>query len=248
MDTEELKFWSWLAGFCDGEATFFMQKESNGGFSCHFALSLRADDWRALQHACETTCLGYLKYMRPNSGGLSDGSPANPLVKWSINTIEECLGLMYCLAAVGELRAKKQRDYILWTEALCLIAQYGGGKTSPVLTRLVDIHAEMIKVRAYSSDYALGYESFLGRGRDGRTDRHREKSGRRSKIWWASDAAAEEKKWRANRYAKVSQAQIDELVIKYKAGNVSMRALGAVYGISQQKVSDFVNNKYTRRD
>lgn len=102
-------FGHWLAGFIDGEGCFLLYR-NHGSWDCRFELALRDDDADILHEVYQRIGLGRIA-----------AKPAyrtsKPQVTWQIKKQEECVGLIEVLDRFP-LRAKKQRDYAIWREAV----------------------------------------------------------------------------------------------------------------------------------
>lgn len=238
MDTdqtdEDVKLWAWLAGLIDGEGCFTisLEKRPPSGYHTRMAVSLRADDWRALMHARDGSGLGRVRYVASTSQA--------PMFTWQVTRIDECLQLIAGLEAVGGLHGKKARDFALWAEAAKLIAEFGGGVHSTSRDRLAELKALNHALKPFSSELAQGSEVFRGVRQEAR-------EGRGSKEHWASPAGDKGKLLRQKLYARLSQEQVDDIVSRVLAGE-RRKALAEEYGVSHQLIGDFFRGEKMHRD
>lgn len=232
-------FWSWLAGLADGEGCFYLIHQ-RGVFTARFAIGLRCDDWQMLKMVADYASCGVFKRKLAQRGN------EHPTIRWEVAAIDECIALIDGFESGVGLQSKKRRDYELWKEAVGLIDVHGGGAYSAAAERLLCLTQELHDVKEFSPLAADGYADFLGRGLDSHTDKSRTRTGRSSSIFWESEAGLKQKEWRAARYAKVTQAQVQEIVAKRAEGD-TLRAIAKQYGISAQTVSNFVQGKYAKR-
>ena len=230
-------FWSWLAGLADGEGCFLIGKQ--GGFvHARFTIHLRADDWRVLREIHERSGIGTLTRQQTPSSDLRN---SNPAVRWSVAAIDDCVKLVAGFSLSG-LRSKKARDFAIWKEAVALIDQFGGGAKSPVYGRLLELADTIRDVKRFaplSTGDAAEVERLFD---EGRRKRHE-----RSAAYWQSDRAIGERQQRQQRYAKLTQAQIDDIIRRVAAGERRV-AIAEEYGVTVSLVGNFVRGKYMRRD
>ena len=247
MDT--LQFWTWLAGLSDGEACFSVTHTGGAStaYGTHYFLALRADDWRVLHFAQQRAGVGSLR-QRPARG------TSKPAVAWEVRGYEDSIALRDGLNLGGGLQSKKALDFALWSEAVDLIHLYGGGKHSTAGPRLAELKAELHAVKPYSEERAEGYQQFNGKGfvkgidpEVARAERVNLRRARSARNLWASEAAQDMKLQRQRAYSKLSQADIDDIVVRVAAGE-RRAEIAAQYGISIGLISKFVSGKYLRRD
>lgn len=104
-------FGHWLAGFTDGEGCFLINHYRKT-YSCAFSIQLRADDNNVLEHIQEQ--LGFGRLFLHTSVNKSN---RNPRSVFHVSTKDGCV-LLRNLFLTYPLRAKKARDFEIWTEAL----------------------------------------------------------------------------------------------------------------------------------
>ena len=106
-------FANWLAGFIDGEGCFSVHKKNVNGFEtfdCQFTITLRDDDRSVIETIKrELGGIGTIA-LRPARDG-------NAQVRYCISSQRDCLRLREILM-VFPLRAKKLRDFEIWSRAL----------------------------------------------------------------------------------------------------------------------------------
>jgi len=238
-------FWTWAAGIFDGEGCFFLvYDKARGSHYARFAIGLRADDWRVIQMIKDEAGFGSIrkKFPSPNA---PKGS--NPAVSWEVATHDGCVALLQGLRSGYGLRSKKARDFELWAEAVELISEHGRGRHTVAGPRLVEIKEELHRVKRWSPERAEGFQSITGRDGDGTTAEHKPKTGRSSSAFWASPESIPAKTLRQRLYAKLTQAQIDEIVSRVLAGERRV-ALAREFGVSPQLIGKFINGGAPRRD
>lgn len=244
LDTLDDKlFWSWLAGFSDGEACFALRFSGGASKSYQpdFILGLRADDWRLLEAIRDRTGLGYLR-------SVNKGEGKNPQVTWRVGSIEQSKQLANGFRSGSGLFSKKARDFALWAEATELIGAYGGGLHSPIGAKLAEIKQQLHDVKLYHEDFAAGWE-----GRKGRSDGPRQMrdrgfyNARASKRFWGSELGPPEKLARQRRYSRLTQEQVDEIITRALAGE-RRKDLADEFGVSRQLIGNFLRGERPRRD
>lgn len=103
-------FGNWLAGFADGEGSFQISStRGRANWECSFKIGLRFDDRPILEEVCSRTGLGRTFHREERSG-------AHPACLWIVRRKREVQRLVEVFDAFP-LRAKKQRDYLIWREA-----------------------------------------------------------------------------------------------------------------------------------
>ncbi len=108
---DDAAFGYWLSGFVDGEGCFRIHTEKNGTyFACHFSIKLRRDDKKILE-----TIRSYLEVGRVQDVKASGTS--KPASLFVVNTRDGCVRVRDVFRKYG-LRAKKNIEFDLWSEAL----------------------------------------------------------------------------------------------------------------------------------
>jgi DNA modification methylase len=107
-------FANWFAGFTDGEGCFSVHKKTINGYEtydCQFSINLRADD---------KPILAEIQKKLGGIGSLVDRPERNegkPQARYCISSKKDCQRLQ-AIFSVFELRAKKKRDFEIWSNAL----------------------------------------------------------------------------------------------------------------------------------
>jgi hypothetical protein len=100
-----------LAGLIDGEGSFVIVPNNCGTtWRCYMALALRLDDVEVLRDLCRSTGLGRTSLKRAQRG-------SRPQALWNITSKRECMELTRLLRRFP-LRARKRRDFEVWSEAV----------------------------------------------------------------------------------------------------------------------------------
>jgi LAGLIDADG DNA endonuclease family protein len=100
-----------LAGFVDAEGSFGLHTNNGGrSWACAMALAVRLDDGDLVSDLCRSTGLGHLFALRPRRG-------SRPQACWRVSSKRECLELARLLKRFP-LRARKRRDFEIWTRAV----------------------------------------------------------------------------------------------------------------------------------
>ena len=247
-------FWAWLAGLSDGEACFSITHTGGSGtaYAVNYLVVLRADDWPVLQMAQEVSGLGDLRKRKATG-------TSHPQVAWQVRSLADCKILAAGFDSAGGLFAKKNRDFVIWKEAMGLIEAYGGGRYSPVGTRLGELKKLLHATKVWSPERATGYELLNGAGFTRKASGERSigqmervtRGARRmaiaSKQYWNSEAGREAKVKRQDRYAKLTQGQVDGIIARVLDGE-RRKSLADEYGISVQLVGSLVRGERNRRD
>lgn len=110
----EAAFGHWFAGFFDGEGSLgiYPGYGERTGFRCTAKISLRADDRPILEEIAATLGIGRVY---DDKKGRRNGS--NPCSAWIVEGREACAVLVAVLERYP-LRAKKQRDFAIWADAV----------------------------------------------------------------------------------------------------------------------------------
>lgn len=147
-------FGHWIAGFIDGEGHFGItqnpRRSTTGvpSYAPRFALGVRDDDIGILRRIVDATKIGSIQRTQVRD--------ANPDARWVARTKSDCRRLVWFLDKYP-LRAKKQRDYAIWREAVMLwqpkrkTVKYGdrGTYQQPWQERLGELKQQLIDVRKY---------------------------------------------------------------------------------------------------
>lgn len=223
METEDRLFYSWLAGFIDGEGCFIIQHNSrNGVLSAIVTVALRDDDWAIIDEIYKRTGLGSVgtRNSRPTVvNGLTRGG-----VAWWVTRAQECQLLIDRLRAVGGLRGKKRQDFDLWSEAVQLLCEHGGSSNSPVSGRLMELRVALQDVKRYN--VAAGEEaktSILGVRKQPRPNTNR-----------------------LMHYKKLTTEQAEEIIHLHNAGEMSQKEIAAQFNVGQMAISRLVRGQYRR--
>lgn len=146
-------YWaSWFAGFTDGEGCFIIGRDNRGSpgakYRCRFKIDLRDDDKVILDEIHETLGMGVV---RDKLACLNDGRNRRRQARFDINAINECAELVKVFDKYP-LRAKKQRDFEIWKEAVAELQR-------PIDYRdpdMLEYYFEMIKeIRWYDEQEEL---------------------------------------------------------------------------------------------
>lgn len=244
-NVDDAQFWSWLAGFSDGEACFSLRLTGghSKAYQPDFIIGLRADDWRLLTAICRRTGLGYTRSIHRKDG--------NPQFSWRVSGVIDSIELARGLRGAGcGMFSKKRRDFALWAEAVNLLAPYGGGAKSPVLARLEEIKAELHSVKRFDVGTLGEWDGKTGRKTTPRPPQAKPRgfyNARAAKRFWNSEEGTKEKLARQERYSRLTQDQVDEIVARVLAGERRV-AIAAEFGISRQLVDRFLRGGSARRD
>jgi len=116
-------FGHWLAGFVDGEGTFSLIRTNKDTYAVSFAIKLRADDAAILRDIQRYRGCGRVFF------GVKDGSaPKSPYARYATGSIRDIVARIVPLLEQFPLRAKKRRDFEIWSEAARLIYRIGNRK------------------------------------------------------------------------------------------------------------------------
>lgn len=118
-DFNDVAFFSWLAGFADGEACFDLGMQIKGKghpyITPRFAIRLRDDD-SAILYECQQRCgLGTVvrRGFVQNKGGIL----TRPSSTWQVSGCNSCMGIVRIFDRFP-LRAKKAKDFAVWRMAV----------------------------------------------------------------------------------------------------------------------------------
>lgn len=115
MATEEELFHAWFSGFVAGEGCFRIQKHPKGRqFKTNLRLNLRDDDLEILIEIQQRLGMGTLHRISRN---LDENSNDRPSAVWETARALDCKRLVEIFDR-HPLRAKKQRDFQIWREAV----------------------------------------------------------------------------------------------------------------------------------
>ena len=135
--TIDPRYGDWLAGFIDGEGSFYLSKPNkNGHVQARFIIVLRDDDRAVLDDLRATTGLGTVVERSYSREG------QNPTAAWTINSFTECIAFRDMLRN-HPLRAKKRIDFEIWSAAL---DAWNRGDDHAILS---DFSASLREARAY---------------------------------------------------------------------------------------------------
>jgi len=105
-------FSNWFAGFVAGEGSFTLyHRPGTKCFAAELSIQLRDDDLDILLEIQENLQAGTVSRYRPRNRDW------NPLAQWAVRKRSECFRIVQIFDA-HPLRAKKQRDFLIWREAV----------------------------------------------------------------------------------------------------------------------------------
>lgn len=107
-------FGHWLAGFADGEGCFYLTRSTDGSHRCQFRLKLRIDDKAILKEIVRRTEIGYVIDVKPPKGQI------HAQCEWMVIRKADCIRIVEIFIAFP-LRAKKARDFEVWSRAVSLL-------------------------------------------------------------------------------------------------------------------------------
>lgn len=140
------EFWSWFAGFTDGEGSFTIAVSTVGGkkyLQPFFKIAVRADERPILEEIHRRLGCGRVRVHIPGA------QTSNLQLKFEASAIADCMRLVEVFERYP-LRAKKRHDFAIWAEAVHEKALNG---TSP---RLADLRMELMQGRRYNPELAKG--------------------------------------------------------------------------------------------
>lgn len=103
-------FGHWFAGFCDGEACFYIGRE--GG--CQFFLNMRADDAGIIETIHARLGFGRIHYTKDAT---TDYAIRRPMCRYEVSRKRDSLKIVGIFDRFP-LRSRKARDYAIWREAV----------------------------------------------------------------------------------------------------------------------------------
>lgn len=107
----DIGFGYWLSGFVDGEGCFRIHRVRQGDYyECHFQIKLRKDDRSILEKIQEMFGFGRIQ-------DVGKSGTSNPASIFVVVKREDCFKIAKFFIKFP-LRAKKQRDFYKWCEAL----------------------------------------------------------------------------------------------------------------------------------
>ena len=128
-------FGHWLAGFIAGEGCFTITAEGRY-WRLAFVINLRDDDADILREIQSRLGFGQL-YPKKAKGA------SQPQMSWQVQTLDECLQLIYVLDQFS-LRARKAKDYHIWRRAVF-------AKSAKEPKRISELANELKEARAYKA-------------------------------------------------------------------------------------------------
>lgn len=142
-------FYYWFTGLLDGEGSFVIYTKRGDSFASSTILSvtLRADDTEILKRCCEE--FGGSVQQRP-----SRGENWSPTAVWTLRRTTDCRRLLDILDRY-QLQSKKQRDYLIWRQAVLLRTQmrHGGpgarAHNLPLFEQIEQLKADLNNVRKF---------------------------------------------------------------------------------------------------
>jgi len=111
-------FGSWLAGFFDGEGCFLIDRRRGRrpriDLHCCATIRLRSDDLPLLRNIRRKTGIGSVRGPYAYTGTIRN---AHPQAGWTVHNKADCDALREIFRR-HPLRSKKQRDFLVWSQAL----------------------------------------------------------------------------------------------------------------------------------
>lgn len=134
-------FGHWMAGFIDGEGCFYITRDTRRGvYRARFSLSVRADDAPILDELRAKTGIGTRHEYAGQSGEM--------VARWMVQSRADCERLVMLLEKYP-LRAKKLRDFKVWSEAVRTQREIRAGRAdnSDVRARMAALKDDLAVVR-----------------------------------------------------------------------------------------------------
>lgn len=135
-------FGHWLAGFIDGEGCFYITRDrARRPWRARFSMALRADDRPILEECKRRTGIGTIHDYKTPAGQTT--------TRWMIQSRADCAELQRLLT-IYPLRAKKARDFEVWSEALVVerSVQTGRGADNEIVNeRMATLKQKLAEVR-----------------------------------------------------------------------------------------------------
>lgn len=131
---------AWLSGFADGEGCFLIAENPGKRFAPRFKISLRADD-KPILDALRNEFGGFVGTVK--QGPRND----HPSVQWVVSSKHD-LARLRDYFEQHPLRAKKARDYAIWSEAVRAYCARGGRAPE-----LADLRDALAAVRTFDSTF-----------------------------------------------------------------------------------------------
>lgn len=180
--------------------------------NARLSITLRADDIAVLEYIRRETGCGLLSYAVTRGVGQDK-------VVWEALSASACVHLRNNLA--GRLRAKKSKDFILWSEAVGILDRQGGGQNSPEYRRLLELKTILSEVKLFTeSDAAYARTEYGVRRAD-------------------SGHYLKRSKWNHTKALDVA-----EIRAKYETGNYTQAMLAEEYGIHRMTANKIVKGTY----
>ena len=166
ITTEE--FGNWLAGLSDGEGCFTLRHSDPRGTSkdkrrsASFQIALRLDDKPVLEWIRRVLNCGQIHVIQTPS----TTKRSCPLVVLQVNNTDSIMSTLLPLLTNNPLRAKKSRDFAIWTEGVKLLnrikhksfcGRYADGKFKWSIEEsslFANLCARIKKIREYSQEGA----------------------------------------------------------------------------------------------
>ena len=129
-----------LAGLVDGEGCFSIHAHPKGNYHCALTIRLRADDREMLEHyRSELGGIGSIRIQKRTNGWA-------PTVTWIISD-KRGVGLIRDLFTEYPLWSKKQRDFLIWAEAVDFWQYSVGYRTD--WSRVAELKQQLHSIREY---------------------------------------------------------------------------------------------------